>query len=434
MIDRFARKAVTTQLAQMRGGPVTVMEHGRREVFGQTGDISAASQGGSIAECQVTVHDPRLYRRMLLGGSLAAAESYLDGDWDCDNLTALIRFLVRNEKALQGLDSGLARVAGWGARFWHRLRRNTRAGSRRNIAAHYDLGNEFFQLFLDETMMYSSGIFPTEESTLLEASIEKNDRICRKLQLQPGDHLLEIGTGWGGFAVYAAEHYGCRVTTTTISRKQFTLARRRVAEAGLTDRVNVLLSDYRDLTGTFDKLVSIEMIEAVGHQYFDTFFRKCGGLLKADGLMLLQGIVMQEQRYAEYLRSTDFIQRYVFPGGCLPTPLALTAAAARTSDLYPVHHEDFADHYARTLACWRTRFQERVDEVRAQGFDEQFLRTWHYYFCYCEAAFAERYIGLAHLMLAKAGWRGDTIDCAPIPREYPAATRFSQMSDLEASA
>ncbi|MCY2965537.1 MAG: cyclopropane-fatty-acyl-phospholipid synthase, partial [Planctomycetota bacterium] len=371
------------------------------------------------------------FRRMLLGGSLAAAESYLEGDWECDDLISLIRLLVRNESILAGMDTGLARVAGFGARCWHWLRQNTKSGSRRNIAAHYDLGNDFFQLFLDETMMYSSAIFPTEESTLFEASIEKIDRVCRKLQLGPDDHLLEIGTGWGGFAVYAAEHYGCRITTATISQEQFDLATRRVREAGLGNRVEVVLCDYRDLTGSYDKLVSIEMIEAVGHKYYETFFRKCGELLKPNGVMLLQGIMMFEQRYAEYLRSTDFIQRYVFPGGCLPTAAALTGAAARTSDLYPLHLEDFAEHYARTLACWRARFHERMVEVRALGFDERFLRIWEYYFCYCEAAFRERYIGLSQLMFAKSGWRGGVIDCAPLPRESSVSQMKSRFSRVE---
>jgi cyclopropane-fatty-acyl-phospholipid synthase len=392
-------------MAALRGGRILLHEPCGTQTLGTPDSAFQDS-----IECEVTIHNPRVYGRMLWGGSLGAGEGYIDGEWEVDDLTNLIRLFVRNESLLMSMDTGMARVANWGAQAWHWLRKNTPGGSRRNIAAHYDLGNDFFRLFLDETMMYSSGIFPHPEASLHEASVEKIDRVCRKLRLSSRDHLLEIGTGWGGFALHAAGTYGCRITTTTISEEQHSFATRRIAEAGLADRVRVLKCDYRHLEGQYDKIASIEMIEAVGHQFFDTFFRKCGELLKPDGLMLLQGIVMFEQRYQAYLKSTDFIQRYVFPGGCLPTVSALTGAAARTTDLYPLHMEDFAEHYARTLRCWRERFETRLEEVRGLGFDERFIRIWTYYFCYCEAAFQERYIGLSQLMLAKAGWRGDPID------------------------
>lgn len=403
--DRQARRLVLSQMAALQGGRILLHEPGGTQMLGQPGDSAH-----DPIECEVTIKNPRVYGRMLWGGSLGAGEGYIDGEWEVDDLTNLIRLFVRNESLLMSMDTGLARVANWGAQAWHWLRKNTPGGSRRNIAAHYDLGNDFFRLFLDETMMYSSGIFPHAEASLHEASVEKIDRVCRKLRLSPRDHLLEIGTGWGGFALHAAETYGCRITTTTISEEQHAFATRRIADAGLSDRVRVLKCDYRHLEGQYDKIASIEMIEAVGHEFFDTFFRKCGQLLKPDGLMLLQGIVMFEQRYQAYLKATDFIQRYVFPGGCLPTVSALTGAAARTSDLYPLHLEDFAEHYARTLRCWRERFETRLEEVRQLGFDERFVRIWTYYFCYCEAAFQERYIGLSQLMLAKSGWRGDPID------------------------
>jgi len=403
--DRQARRLVLGQMSALRGGRILLHEPCGTRPFG-TPDHSC----GEPLECEVTIHNPRVYGRMLWGGSLGAGEGYIDGEWDVDDLTNLIRLFVRNETLLMTMDTGLARVANWGAQAWHWLRKNTPGGSRRNIAAHYDLGNDFFRLFLDETMMYSSGIFPHPEASLHEASVEKIDRVCRKLRLSPRDHLLEIGTGWGGFALHAAATYGCRITTTTISEEQHAFATRRIADAGLSDRVRVLKCDYRHLEGQYDKIASIEMIEAVGHEFFDTFFQKCGQLLKPDGLMLLQGIMMFEQRYQAYLKATDFIQRYVFPGGCLPTVSALTGAAARTSDLYPLHLEDFAEHYARTLRCWRERFEARLDDVRRLGFDERFIRIWTYYFCYCEAAFQERYIGLSQLILAKSGWRGDPID------------------------
>ena len=403
--DRQARRLVLGQMSALRGGRILLHEPCGTRQLG-TPDQSC----GEPLECEVTIHNPRVYGRMLWGGSLGAGEGYIDGEWEVDDLTNLIRLFVRNESLLMTMDTGLARVANWGAQAWHWLRKNTPGGSRRNIAAHYDLGNDFFRLFLDETMMYSSGIFPHPEASLHEASVEKIDRVCRKLRLSPRDHLLEIGTGWGGFALHAAATYGCRITTTTISEEQHAFATRRIADAGLSDRVRVLKCDYRHLEGQYDKIASIEMIEAVGHEFFDTFFQKCGQLLKPDGLMLLQGIMMFEQRYQAYLKATDFIQRYVFPGGCLPTVSALTGAAARTSDLYPLHLEDFAEHYARTLRCWRERFEARLDDVRRLGFDERFIRIWTYYFCYCEAAFQERYIGLSQLILAKSGWRGDPID------------------------
>jgi cyclopropane-fatty-acyl-phospholipid synthase len=283
--------------------------------------------------------------------------------------------------------------------------RNTLAGSQANIAAHYDLGNDFYALFLDETMTYSCGIFEQEDSTLEEASLAKYDRICRKLALKPEDEVLEIGTGWGGFAIYAAGRYGCRVTTTTISRAQFDLARPRIAEAGLEDRVTLLLKDYRHLTGSYDKLVSIEMIEAVGFEYFDTFFSVCSERLKDDGLMCLQAITIADQVFDRYRRSHDFIRSHVFPGSCLISLGALSASLARATDLRLIHLEDLTPHYARTLKLWRERFFANLDQVRALGYPETFIRLWEFYLCYCEGGFAERYIGDVQMVLAKPGNR-----------------------------
>jgi cyclopropane-fatty-acyl-phospholipid synthase len=281
------------------------------------------------------------------------------------------------------------------------MNRNNRTGSRRNIAAHYDLGNEFFRLMLDETLMYSSAVFERPDMTLAEAQRARLDRICRKLALGPRDHVLEIGTGWGGFALHAATHYGCRVTTTTISREQYALAQERIAQAGLSDRVTVLLEDYRDLRGEYDKLVSIEMIEAVGHEYYETFFTRCSALLKPDGLMLLQAITIADQRYEAARKSVDFIQRYIFPGSCIPSVSVMAQAVARATDMRLMHLEDIGPHYATTLRHWRERLYANADALRQLDLPEEFLHMWEFYLCYCEGGFAERALGDVQLLLAK---------------------------------
>lgn len=420
VVDRLARQRLDHLLDRLNHGRITISDRCCTRTFG------SSSEGGLHAT--VNILRPRFCRRVLTGGSLGAAEAYLDGDWTADDLTGLIRILIRNMHVADGMDRGLPRLAGLAARGLHWWRRNTRSGSRRNIEAHYDLGNDFFRLFLDDTMMYSSGIFERPDGALSEASAAKNDRICRKLDLRPADHLLEIGTGWGGFALHAAGHYGCRVTTTTISREQHDLARQRVDAAGLGDRVQVLLQDYRELSGQYDKLVSIEMIEAVGYQYLDTYFRKCGELLRPEGSLLLQAIVMPERGYARYLQNVDFIQRYIFPGGCLPSLAALLESAGRTTDLRFVHAEDFAPHYAETLRRWRRAFHERLNDVRRLGYSEKFIRLWTYYLCYCEAVFDERHAGVLQIQLDKPQCRRDPIRLSeraavagPGPQPRPAA-------------
>jgi cyclopropane-fatty-acyl-phospholipid synthase len=327
------------------------------------------------------------------------------GHWFCDDLVSLVRILVRNRDVLDGMEGGWARLGGWALRRWHALRRNTHAGSRRNIAAHYDLGNEFFALFLSADQMYSSAYWHSGQDTLDAASQRKLQLVCDKLRLTQKDHLIEIGTGWGGLAVYAAAHYGCRVTTATISQQQYAAACERVAEAGLGDRVTVLLEDYRNLAGSYDKLVSIEMVEAVGAQYLDTYFAQIGRLLKPQGLGLIQAITIEDHRYRQALRTVDFIKRHVFPGSFIPSVAAMLAAKTRVSDLGLVALEDFGQSYARTLAAWRQRFLSRLPQVRALGFDEPFIRMWDYYLAYCEGAFRERSIGVAHLLFAKPGYR-----------------------------
>lgn len=385
---------------QLRAGNLKLQHAEAEHSFGNSAEDLAA---------QVEVRSPRFFSRVALGGSLGFAESYILGEWTCDDLTRVLRVFARNTNVSDAADTGIARLMKWVAKRWHSRRANSEAGSAANIHAHYDLGNDFYSLFLDETMTYSCGVFETPESTLHEASVAKVDRLCRKLDLKPTDHLLEIGTGWGYLAVHAARNYGCHVTTTTISREQYEFARRRVEEAGVAERVTLLQQDYRQLSGKFDKLVSVEMIEAVGYQYFDTFFSKCGQLLKPDGQMAIQGITMSEQRYPRYLKSVDFIQRYIFPGGCLITPGTVLQSIARTTDLRCLHVEDLAPHYAQTLRLWRDNFFARLDEVRTLGFPETFIRLWEYYLCYCEAAFTERLVGTVQMHFAKPRCMNDAL-------------------------
>jgi len=307
------------------------------------------------------------------------------------------------------MDSGAARLIAPIRKLLHWVNRNTRSGSRRNIAAHYDLGNDFFRLWLDPTMMYSSAVFERDDMSLEEASLAKLDRICRKLELSPNDHVLEIGTGWGGFAVYAASQYGCRVTTTTISREQYEYAKQRVEEAGLQDRVELLLKDYRDLDGKYDKLVSIEMIEAVGNEFMDTYFDQCARLLREDGMMLLQAITIADQRYKSALKSVDFIQRYIFPGGFLPSVTAILQSVTASSNMRIYHLEDIGAHYAETLKRWREAFARNLNRIWSMGYGEEFLRMWHYYYCYCEGGFKERAIGTVQVLFVKPGSRREPL-------------------------
>ena len=392
--DRLLRHAVFGRLGKLERGRIDLVDAEGSHMFGTMSEAFSP-------RATIHVHDPNTYRRLALRGSIGAGEAYMAGEWSCDDLTALVRILALNRSVLDGLEKGLARLGMPLFKALHALRGNTRGGSRTNIAAHYDLGNDFYRLFLDETMMYSSGIFPHEGSSLYDASVTKLERICQKLRLQPQDHLLEIGTGWGGFALHAASRYGCRVTTTTISKEQYELARERVRRAGLQERVTVLLEDYRDLRGDYDKLVSIEMIEAVGHRYFDTYFETCSRLLKPEGMMLLQAITIPDQEYERYKNAVDFIQQYIFPGGCLPSIAAINASVGRVTDMRLHQLEDIGFHYARTLKHWRERFFANLDQVRALGFSESFTRMWEFYLCYCEGGFQEKAIGVAQIVFAK---------------------------------
>jgi cyclopropane-fatty-acyl-phospholipid synthase len=336
---------------------------------------------------------------------VGAAEAYADGGWSSEDPAAVVRAFLAIPGAGAPLEAGLAKVGALADRIRHALRANTRAGSRRNIRDHYDLGNDFFALFLDETLSYSCGIFEAPGATLREASEAKLERVCRKLGLGPGMHVLEIGSGWGGFALHAAARHGCRVTTTTLSREQAELAARRVREAGLEGRVQVLLRDYRDLEGTYDRVVSIEMIEAVGWRNYREYFSRCARHLAPDGTMLLQAITMQDQAFEARKDEADFIKRHVFPGSCIPSVTALCAAATEGSDLRLFHLEDIGPHYATTLRRWRDALRARWGEARAQGKDERFLRMFEYYLAYCEAGFEERYLGDVQMVLVRPGAR-----------------------------
>jgi cyclopropane-fatty-acyl-phospholipid synthase len=401
VIDAYLRAQVFQRLHPLRHGTLTVVEDGQARTFG--GD------GRQDLRARIHVHAPALYRRLALQGGLGGAESYLRGEWTADDLTAVLRILASNLDVADRLESVATRVRNLPERVAHRLRRNSVAGSRRNIRDHYDLGNDFFALFLDDTLTYSCGIFERPDATLREASVAKLDRVCRMLELQPSDHLLEIGTGWGSFAIHAARHYGCRVTTTTISQAQYEVACRRVAGAGLGHRITLLRQDYRTLSGTYDKLASIEMIEAVGSAYLDEYFGACRRLLRADGQMLLQAILMPEHRYRPYLGSADFIQRYVFPGSELTSVGAIAGAVGRSADFSIAHLEDFSAHYARTLQLWRERFLGRLEEVRALGYDDRFIRLWEYYLAYCEAGFRERCTGVVQMLLTRPACRRQEI-------------------------
>lgn len=361
-----------------------------------------------VPDFTIEIHDMRFYVDVLMAGSNGAASAYRDGYWSCNDLLGLFRLMIRNMDNTDELENGFATVGNWWLKRRHKARSNTRAGSQKNIHAHYDLGNDMFQLFLDDTMTYSSGFFLNEDSTLEEASIEKLDRICRKLDLKPEHNLVEIGSGWGSFSMHAAKYYGCHVTTVTISKEQFKLARERIGLAGLNNKIDIRLCDYRDLKGKFDKLVSIEMIEAVGDEFLPDYFSSCASLLKDDGQMLIQAITMPDQRYKQYLKTSDFIQQFVFPGSCVPSMTAMVNAITKSSDLRVNHIEDFGLDYATTLHLWRDNFNARLDEVKLQGYGDDFIRLWGFYLCYCEAGFLERYTGVVQMLMNKPAFGRNT--------------------------
>jgi cyclopropane-fatty-acyl-phospholipid synthase len=386
------RRGVLRQLAQLKNGQLLVVEEGERLMFGTP---------GSAVLGEIHVLDPAVWGMVAGNGSIGAGEAFIHGYWSSPDLTAVVRVFVSNLEVLDAMEGGLARLSRPLVQGLHWLNRNTRKGSQKNIAAHYDLGNDLFEQFLDPTMMYSAAQFLTPEDSLEQAQLNKLERICQKLALKPGDHLLEIGTGWGSMALYAAQNYGCRVTTTTLSHEQYAFTAKRIEQLGLQDQVTLLLKDYRDLTGEYDKLVSIEMIEAVGHRFLPTYFKQCAHLLKSNGLMLIQAITIREQRYEQAKRGVDFIQRYIFPGGALPCVQKMLDVVSRDTDMNLLHMEDFGLHYARTLRLWHENFRRAHGRLSELGYDDYFLRLWEFYLCYCEGGFLERTIGTAQLLLAK---------------------------------
>lgn len=401
-LERFARRLLLSRLEKLEEGQVVLSENGQHSTFGKLTEAYPLT-------AQIRVRNPKFYSDIAFGGSTGAGEAYINGNWACDELSDLLRILIHNRDVLEEMDKGLAVLSQPLQKVLHALNKNTRDGSRKNIAAHYDLGNDFYQLWLDKTMMYSCAYFESPETSLHDASIEKLDRICRKLNLSAEDSVIEIGTGWGGFAMHAARHYGCHVTTTTISQQQHDYAAQAIRDAGLEDRITLLFDDYRDLEGQYDKLVSIEMVEAVGHEFHETYFKKCCELLKPDGQMLLQAITIADQRYDAYKNGVDFIKRYIFPGGCLTSVTGMTKVMTESTDMRVIHLEDIGPHYATTLREWHDRFFARIDEVRELGYSNAFIRMWQFYLAYCESAFLERVIGDVQMLMMRPGARRESI-------------------------
>ncbi|MBB3141594.1 class I SAM-dependent methyltransferase [Halomonas organivorans] len=396
-LTRWLKARLINQLDRLEGGEITLIEGHQRHRLGRGGPLSVT----------LVVRDSRAWRRLALGGTVGAGEAYMDGDWDADDPVALVRLFAANLERVNGeMEGGLAGAGRWLLGALYRLQRNSLNGSRRNIAAHYDIGNELFATFLDRRhWMYSSAVFPDADASLEEASTHKLELMLERLDVRPHHHLLEIGTGWGGLAIHAARTRGCRVTTTTISDEQYAHTARRLAEEGLEDRVTLLKRDYRELEGRFDRLISVEMIEAVGHQYLATYLTTLDRLLTDDGMAMLQAITIRDQRYEAAKREMDFIKRYIFPGGFLPSHRALLDGLARCTSLNLVGLDEIGLHYARTLREWRHRFEANLDTVRRLGYDERFIRMWRYYLCYCEGGFLERTIGTSQWLLAKPGAR-----------------------------
>lgn len=393
-----ARDLLLRVLRNLQVGTLTI--HDGEEVFRLGND-----ERPEAPHADVTVHNERTYWRVLTGGTIASGEAYIDGDWSSRNLTEVTRLFSANIATMEAMAARqhwwtrlALKIAHWG-------NRNTPDGSQKNISAHYDLGNDFFELFLDPKMMYSSAVFSHPKADLNEAAEHKLALICQSLELKATDTLIEIGTGWGGMALYAAEHYGCHVTTTTISREQFQHTVDEVKRRGLEDRITVLCEDYRQLTGKFDKLVSIEMIEAVGHEFYDSYFRCVSDLLKPHGKAVIQAITIPDQRYEQARQSVDFIKRYIFPGGCLPSLGVISENLGKHTDLQMIDLIDITRDYASTLEAWHHAFLDQLNRVREMGFDDRFIRMWRFYLSYCEGGFRERIIGTFQITLAKPGYR-----------------------------
>lgn len=394
----ISKKLLLSNLAKLQYGCLKLIDGDECYYLGENPSVTDFT-------AEIRVNSAAFYTDVVFAGSIGGGEAYMSGHWDSPDVTQVVRLFSKNIDLLNKLDNNQSWLSKLSLKFFHWFNRNTLDGSRKNISAHYDLGNDFFSLFLDKTMMYSSAIYPTADSNLSEASLHKLKVICEKLELSEEDHLLEIGTGWGGMAIYAAKHYGCKVTTTTISKEQRDFAIKQVTQENLADKITVLFDDYRDLKGQFTKLVSIEMIEAVGHEHLRKYFRVCSSLLKPNGLMLLQSITIPDQRYEQAKKTVDFIQRYIFPGGCLPSLSIIEQAVSRETDMQTLAVEEIGEDYAQTLFHWKKSFLSKLDQVKKQGFDQRFIRMWEYYLCYCEGGFRERVIGTAQILMAKPEYR-----------------------------
>ena len=395
LLHQLARALVFNQLKKIKTGQITIIEGSQKFYFGKKDKLNVT----------VTVHDPRFFGALAFGGSIGVSEAFMQKFWSVSDLTKLIRIMAINQNTMDQLEGLFNMFLKPILKCLHYLNQNSVKGSEINISKHYDLGNDFFSLFLDSTMMYSSAVFKTPHDSLYQGSIHKLETICQGLELTSQDHIIEIGSGWGGFAIYAAKHYGCKVTTTTISKEQYKYVSQKIKDLKLSHKITVLFCDYRHLKGQYDKLVSIEMLEAVGYQYYETYFKVCASLLKPQGLAVIQTITITDQRYEKAKRSVDFIQRYIFPGSCIPSITALQNSMTQSSDLkiYSIH--DIGTHYARTLALWRERLFKNLNDIKALGFDDAFIRMWHFYFSYCEGGFEEKVISDIHLKLVKPGYR-----------------------------
>ncbi len=394
----FYEKVVLNVLSKMHLGKLNLTL--------PNGELVELGNGEGDIKASIAIRNPEFFRRCVLYGDIGFGESYVDGDWDSENITEVIKWFLLNVDNAPMVSGSSAQSFFLNSLnflniIYHSKRENSLNGSKKNISAHYDLNNDFFATFLDSTMTYSSAYFEREGMTLEQAQLTKYDRLCKQLNLKPSDHVLEIGSGWGGNAIYMAKNYGCQVTTVTISEEQYKLAKELVVKENLTDKINVLIQDYRNLKGQFDKIVSIEMLEAVGAKFYDTYFKKCHDLLKRDGILALQVITCPDSRFESLKNGVDWIQKHIFPGSLLPSVAEINKAINNTGDLSMIDLKDFGLHYGKTLSIWRDQFNSNLPKVSSLGFDATFVRKWNYYLCYCEAAFNMRNISVMQLVYTR---------------------------------
>ena len=392
-----SRRIIFALLSQLKDAQLELIETHDSHFFGnENTDLKG----------QIVIHDLSFYQDVLANGSIGAAEAFLDSKWTSPDLTKVIQVMARNSMELDKIERNMRWLSKLKNLFLRRKNINSEQGSKRNILAHYDIGNDLYQGFLDTSMQYSSAIYNDKAQNLSQAQINKMKTICERLSLTANDHVVEVGTGWGGLAIYMAQNYGCKVTTTTISDAQFDYAQKQVNELGLEDKITLLKQDYRKLSGQYDKLVSIEMIEAVGHEFLPTFFSTCSNLLKPSGKMLIQSITIADTRYEQYRKGVDFIQKYIFPGGCLPSIAEMSRHFEKSTDMVIHQINDIGLHYARTLDDWKQAFEKEWEQLKQLGYNEEFKRLWLFYFSYCEGAFLERVISTHHIVARKPRYQG----------------------------